>query len=133
MRPLELWGGVECTVNRVGDRFFDQMEWSRHAARLDDLDRLAALGLTTIRQPVLWERLEPRQPETIGWDWADARLGRIRALGLRPIVGLVHHGSGPAYTSLVDPQFPDLLAGYARRVADRFPWVTDWTPVNEPL
>ena len=67
------------------------------------------------------------------WDWADARLGRLRTLGLRPIVGLVHHGSGPSYTSLVDPRFPALLAGYARRVANRFPWVADWTPVNEPL
>ena len=23
--PLEMWGGVECTVNRVGDRWFDQL------------------------------------------------------------------------------------------------------------
>ena len=23
MGPLELWGGVECTVNRVGTRWFD--------------------------------------------------------------------------------------------------------------
>ena len=26
--PLELWGGVECTFNRVGDQYFDQLERS---------------------------------------------------------------------------------------------------------
>ncbi len=30
-KPLELRGGVECTVNRVGDRVFDQMERNGHA------------------------------------------------------------------------------------------------------
>jgi dTDP-4-dehydrorhamnose reductase len=48
-------------------------------------------------------------------------------------VGLVHHGSGPRHTSLLDPSFPEGLAMYARRVAERYPWVEDWTPVNEPL
>ena len=52
---------------------------------------------------------------------------------MRPIAGLLHHGSGPAYTSLVDPRFPVLLSRYARMVAERYPWVTDYTPVNEPL
>ncbi len=52
---------------------------------------------------------------------------------MRPVVGLVHHGSGPRDTSLLDPAFPEKLARYARAVAEQFPWVRDWTPVNEPL
>ena len=36
--PPELWGGVECTVNRVGDVWFDQMARNGHATRPDDLD-----------------------------------------------------------------------------------------------
>jgi dTDP-4-dehydrorhamnose reductase len=52
---------------------------------------------------------------------------------VRPIVGLVHHGSGPAHTSLIDPAFPEGLAAYAGAVAARYPWVEDYTPVNEPL
>ena len=39
--PLEVWGGVECTVNRVGDEYFDQLERSGHATRLEDLDLFA--------------------------------------------------------------------------------------------
>ena len=133
MTPLELWGGVECTVNRVGGRYFDQMHWSGHAVRPGDLDRFAALGITAVRYPVLWERVAPHSLDALDWEWPDARLRRIRALGMRPIVGLLHHGSGPRYTSLVDESFPDLLGRYARAVAERYPWVTEWTPVNEPL
>jgi dTDP-4-dehydrorhamnose reductase len=129
----ELWGGVECTLNRVGDRWFDQLERSGHADRAADLERIASLGIRALRYPVLWERTAPRGIETADWRWADERLGLLRAAGLRPIVGLLHHGSGPAGTSLVDPEFPARLAAYAGAVAARYPWVEDWTPVNEPL
>ena len=40
-RGVALWGGVEGRVNRVGDRFFDQLERSGHAHRPGDLDRFA--------------------------------------------------------------------------------------------
>jgi dTDP-4-dehydrorhamnose reductase len=128
-----MWAGIECTVNRVGDRYFDQLERNGHAGRVSDLDRLAALGVRTVRYPLLWERIEPEGPERADWSWADERMARLRELGMRPIVGLVHHGSGPRDTSLLDPDFPARLAAYARRVAERYPWVEDWTPVNEPL
>ena len=39
---LEMWGGVECTVNRVGDAYFTQLERSGHAERDGDLDRFAS-------------------------------------------------------------------------------------------
>ncbi len=130
---VEVWGGVECTVNRVGDRWFDQMAWSGHDRRADDLDRFASLGLRALRFPVLWERLAPRSLDEIDWRWTDERLDRLRTLGVRPIVGLLHHGSGPGYTSLLDPGFPEQLARFAGAVARRYPWVLEFTPVNEPL
>jgi dTDP-4-dehydrorhamnose reductase len=130
---MELWGGVECTVNRVGDRYFEQLSRNGHHFRIDDLDRFSTLGITAIRYPVLWERTAPHGLARASWDWADRRLGRLRELGIRPIVGLVHHGSGPKDTSLVDPDFPARLAEFAGAVARRYPWVTAYTPVNEPL
>ncbi|MBD2778442.1 family 1 glycosylhydrolase [Iningainema tapete] len=133
MAFVEVWAGVECTVNRVGDEYFDQLESNGHATRLNDLDLFAELGIQAIRYPVLWERTAPNGLENANWEWADRRLGRLHELGIRPIVGLVHHGSGPRYTSLVDPEFPEKLAAYARAVAERYPWVTHYTPVNEPL
>lgn len=128
-----MWAGIECTVNRVGDRYFDQLVRSGHHARLSDLDLIAQLGVRTVRYPVLWERHAPRGLADADWSWADERLGRLRDLGIEPIVGLVYHGSGPAHTSLLDERFPEQLAAYARAVAERYPWVTRFTPVNEPL
>jgi len=130
MTSPEIWAGLECTINRVGDRYFDQMALTGHDARPEDLDRLAALGVRTVRYPVLWER---HAAEPTDWSWADARLGRLRSLGIRPIVGLVHHGSGPPHTSLIETSFADGLAAFAGRVAARYPWVDHYTPVNEPL
>jgi dTDP-4-dehydrorhamnose reductase len=132
-RRVELWGGVECTVNRVGNEFLDQLELSGHDRRPEDLERFAELGLTALRYPVLWERTAPDGLDTADWTFADERLPLIRGLGMRPIVGLVHHGSGPRSTSLVDDSFADGLADFAGAVAARFPWVDEWTPVNEPL
>src|SRR5215218_9741125 len=54
-------------------------------------------------------------------------------VGVRPIAGLVHYVSAPRHTCLSDPAFPEKLASYARAVAERYPWVEDYTPVNEPL
>ena len=130
---LELWGGIECTVNRVGDRYFDQVVLTGHQHRLDDLDRFADLGIKALRYPVLWERVVPTDPAQPDWSWTDERLGRLRELGIRPIVGLCHHGSGPRWTGLLDPEFPHHLARYARAVSERYPWVDAFTPINEPL
>jgi dTDP-4-dehydrorhamnose reductase len=131
--PLALWAGVECTFNRVGDVYFDQCRFSGHDDRPEDLDLLADLGIKTLRYPVLWERHAPHALDACDFSWADDRLARLRARGVRPIAGLVHHGSGPRYTSLDDPAFPEKLAAYARRVAERYPWLRLFTPVNEPL
>jgi dTDP-4-dehydrorhamnose reductase len=130
--PLELWGGIECTVNRVGDEYFDQLERCGHGRRIADLERVAALGIRTVRYPLLWERTAPVESGT-SWEWADARLSGLRALNVEPILGLLHHGSGPRGTSLLDPDFPESLAHFAGAAARRYPWVRRWTPINEPL
>ena len=128
---LALWGGLECTVNRVRDDYFSQMDRNGHAGRLQDIERFASLGIQAIRYPVLWERTAPDGIDKADWSWADERLPALRDLGVNPIVGLIHHGSGPRHTSLVDPAFPDQLAEYAGAVAARYPWVEHYTPVNE--
>src|SRR5512141_2391489 len=108
-RHLELWGGIEPTHNRVGDRSYSQLERSGHHARLTDLERCAELGIRTLRYPVLWERTMPDPRTEPDWRWSDERLARLRDLRIKPIVGLVHHGSGPPHTNLLDPEFADKL------------------------
>ncbi|MEG3088287.1 family 1 glycosylhydrolase [Sphingomonas sp. PB4P5] len=133
MTALQLWGGLECTVNRTHDGYGDQVRLSGHHDRAQDLDLFAGLGLQALRYPVLWERVAPGDPARPDWSWTDARLGRLRALGIRPIAGLVHHGSGPAHTHLLDDGFAPGLGRFAGQVAERYPWIEDWAPVNEPL
>lgn len=130
---LALWGGLECTVNRVQDRYHCQLASSGHAGRPEDIDRFAALGIRALRYPALWEHLADAGPDDPRWQQLDARLAALRSHGIAPILGLVHHGSGPPHTSLVDEQFAPGLAAHAARVARRYPWVRDYTPVNEPL
>lgn len=131
--PIEVWGGIECTVNRVGDQFFDQLQKSGHYERDADLQLIAELGLKKIRFPVLWENIVPDLKRKPNWAWTDKRLTALRTLEITPIVGLLHHGSGPAYTSLLDPEFPERFAAYALQVARRYPWIRYYTPINEPL
>jgi dTDP-4-dehydrorhamnose reductase len=132
-KSLQLWGGVECTVNRVGDRFFNQLERNGHWDRPNDLERFAALGLRTLRFPLLWETLAPHSLHEIDWSWPDDRLQRGHELGIQPIAGLLHHGSGPVYTDLLDPGFAEKFARYAGAAARRYPWIDAYTPINEPL
>ena len=132
MQP-QLWGGLECTVNRVHDRYRDQIKATGHHDRPDDLDLLADIGIRAIRYPILWERVSPDDPNERDWRWTDERLRRLGDLGIEVIAGLIHHGSGPAHTSLLDNNFAPGLAGHAAAAAERYPWITDWTPVNEPL
>ena len=129
----EIWGGIECTINRVQGAYFDQLEYSGCYQRPDDIKSIADLGFSAIRFPVLWERHEPVEGNHIDWAWTDKGLNELRARNIRPIAGLIHHGSGPEFTNLLDARFPERLQAYALQVASKFPWIEYYTPVNEPL
>ncbi|MEP6983135.1 MAG: family 1 glycosylhydrolase [Sphingomicrobium sp.] len=131
--PLELWGGVECSVVRVGDDYRNQLIDTGHSARFADLDAMAGLGIKAVRYPILWETVAPESPGELDFSWHDKRLEHLRERGIKVVAALIHHGSGPRYTNLLDPAFPDLLANYAAKVARRYPWVEHWNPVNEPM
>ncbi len=132
-RPLELWGGIECTVARVGDEYRDQSLETGHSDRIEDLDLIAELGIRTLRYPLLWEKISPERPDQADFSWHDERLARLQKLGIRAIAGLCHHGSGPRYSHMLDPAWPELLARHAANVAERYSHLDLYTPVNEPL
>jgi len=129
----QLWGGCECTIVRVGDSYRDQTDETGHRARREDINRMADMGVKTVRYPILWETIAPDSPDQSDFSWTDERLAMLRDRGIGVIGGLLHHGSGPRYTSLIDPDFPKKLGDFAARVAERYPWIDRWTPVNEPL
>lgn len=133
-RKPEIWGGLECTINRIGNEYRSQLEDCGHLRRENDLDEIAKLGITKLRYPVLWESHQRNsEDEHIHWAPVEKQLNKLRRLHIDPIAGLVHHGSGPRFTGLDDPKFGEKLARYARKVATKFPWIENYTPVNEPL
>ena len=85
---IEVWGGIECTINRVGDTFFDQLELNGHYTRTTDIKAIADLGIRYLRYPILWERHQPQRNAKIDWSWADARLQELREHNIVPIAGL---------------------------------------------
>jgi dTDP-4-dehydrorhamnose reductase len=130
---LELWGGLEYTINRVNDEYFDQLSCSGHYDRPEDIDLIIASGIKTIRYPILWEKHQPSLLAPIDWTVTANNLERLRNAGITVIAGLVHHGSGPEYVNFFDDTFEEGLQAYATAVALRFPWIQFYTPVNEPL
>ena len=127
---IQLWGGIECTINRTEQGYFDQHVWSGHRERLrEDLEKIAELGIRTLRTALSWEYFEAQGGS---WAYFDRLVDEMQRLGIEPIVGLLHHGSGPLGTDLLDPEFPEKLAAYARKVAERYPSLRRYTPVNEP-
>lgn len=134
MRPLELWASPEPTVARVDAATVrDQLAETGHDVRPDDPERIAALGVQASRTPVLWERCARAGDDELDFREPRRRLEALRRLGVEPIVTLLHHGSGPRSTDLLDPHFVERFARYAEAAARAFPWVRRWTPINEPL
>ena len=131
-RP-EIWAGIECTINRIGDKFRDQLIYSGHYYREQDICQFADLGITALRYPVLWEFHQQIKNQPIDWTWAEQRLCAIKDKNIIPIAGLLHHGSGPSYTDLLDENFACYFKDFASRVAENFPWLGYYTPINEPL
>ena len=118
MSGVELWGGIECTMNRVGDEYVDQLERCGHYARLDDLDRVAALGIRRLRYPALWERVAPRGLANADWRWCDDALGRLRHLGVE--------ANGIDVPSLGDRPTLDQLPGRCQaRCSSQVSWNQD--------
>lgn len=133
-QKAELWGGIECSINRVQDTYQDQCQLLGHYERAEEyLQAFADLGISRIRFPVLWERHRP-EPDTVpDWTYTEQCLRFLTDRGIDPILGLVHHGSGPRYADFFDGSFAEGLAAYAAGVARKFPWAIYYTPVNEPL
>ena len=75
-RPA-VWAGVEPSHLTIGGRRRDQLAETGHAERLEDIDRLAELGASAVRYPVLWGW----NGEPTDWAWAGTRCSWPGAAG----------------------------------------------------
>jgi dTDP-4-dehydrorhamnose reductase len=124
---MEMWAGFECTLNRVGDSYQDQLLPREREMRIACLRALPELGVSAFRYRIAWEDV------STPWEWVEEDLAFLAANNIKAIIGLVHHGSGPQDTSLLADNFAEGLAAHARKIAELLPNIEFWTPVNEPL
>jgi beta-glucosidase len=115
-------------------RTLDEYELTQHYGRMEeDLALFAELGLRAVRYGIPWHRINPQRGE---WDfrWADRPLERLLDLGIQPIVDLVHYGlPGWIEHAYLHPDYPQYVAEYAARVAERYRGrIHSYTPLNEP-
>ena len=132
-RAIEVVGGFETTYLPSHDR--DVAETTGHDLRWrDDLRLLSDHGVTRLRYPIRWHRLE--QCEGV-YDWSatDDFLGFLHDGGYRPIIDLVHHTSYPRWLDrgFADRRFGRAYLRMAEAVARRYPWIPGYTLFNEPF
>ncbi|MFC0682839.1 family 1 glycosylhydrolase [Lysobacter korlensis] len=133
-RPrIEILGAFESTFLPAHDR--DIFETTEHDVRFrDDVELLKRSGVTRLRYPVRWHRIEETEG-VLDWTATDAVLHHLRDEGLRPIVDLVHHTSYPAWLTdgFADARFGPAYLRYAEEFARRYPWIEEYTLFNEPF
>lgn len=130
---IQIIGGFESTYLPRHDR--DIFETTEHDRRWkDDLALMRAAGVTRLRYPVRWHRIE-QTPGVFDWSATDEVLGYLRDNGFAVIVDLVHHTSYPAWLTdgFADPTFGGAYLRYAEAFARRYPWTTEYTLFNEPF
>ena len=106
----------------------DQLELTGHARRMDDLGRYRGARDSQSCAIQSVGAVAPRGVRRADWAGLMRGLPSSGHSGSRPIAGLVHHGSGPRYTTLLDSGFPERLAEYAGAVARRYPWIQATRP-----
>src|SRR5436305_3231346 len=97
------------------------------------LDTLDSLGVDVVRVTINWRDTEPAQGLD-DWTRADLLLDGLHERGIAPLVTLygtpawANRGRAQSWAPISKWTF----AGFARRVAERYPFVKLWTVWNEP-
>src|SRR5687768_15776275 len=113
----------------------DVFETTEHVERFEhDLALLGSCGVTTLRYPVRWHRIE-QQKGVYEWSDTDAVLGHLRDGGFEPIVDLLHHTSYPRWLTdgFGDRDFGASYLRFVEAFAERYSWVPHYTLFNEPF
>ena len=118
-----------------GERVLDEYETTQHYDNWHlDIGLAAEAGAGMARWGVPWHRVQPGR-DRFEWEWLDACAARFAEVGVTPVVDLMHYGT-PLWLEheFASPEYPELVAEYARQVATRYAGVFDvFTPLNEPL
>jgi beta-glucosidase/6-phospho-beta-glucosidase/beta-galactosidase len=128
--------GIECSnpavVNAEGQSMRrDLLEECGHYKHWrDDFQLVKELGTPCLRYG-LPNHLIYLGPDRYDWSFADQALAELKRLGITPVLDLLHFGIPDWIGDFQNPEMPLLFARYAGAVAERYPWVRAYTPVNE--
>lgn len=125
--------GIECSNPTIdhGRTRRDQLEECGHYTRWrEDLHLVRDLGLKVLRYGLPIHRIY-LGPDRYDWEFADHVMPAMREMGIIPILDLLHFGLPDWMGGFQNPEFPILFANYCEAVAQRYPWVRYYTPVNE--
>ncbi len=125
--------GIECsnpTINGGRIRRDQLAECGHYDRWREDLALVKGLGLKVLRYGLPYHRTH-LGPGRYDWSFADQAMAELRRLGITPILDLLHFGVPDWLGNFQNPELPLHFAAYAGAVAERYPWVRHWTPVNE--
>lgn len=130
-----LMAGFECSTHRREDgRRLDLIDATRHDRfALRDYERLAAIGINTVREGLRWHLIET---DSGRYDFSSVE-GQVEAaesVGVQVIWDLFHYGY-PDHIDIFSPDFPsrfaDLAAGFASFHLSRTGREPIIIPINE--
>lgn len=125
--------GIECsnpTIEQGRVRRDELAECGHYERWREDLGLVRELGLRVLRYGLPYHRTH-LGPGRYDWEFADEVMGEMQRLGITPILDLMHFGVPDWLGNFQNPELPIHFADYAGAVAERYPWVRCYTPINE--
>ncbi|MBD2702456.1 family 1 glycosylhydrolase [Spirosoma sp. BT702] len=125
--------GIECSYPTIqhGNVRRDLLRECGHYDRWkEDLGLVKELGLNVLRYGLPYYSIH-QAPGKFDWSFADEAMAEIKRLNIIPILDLMHFGVPDWIGDFQNPDLPVHFAEYAGAVAERYPWVRFYTPVNE--
>ena len=127
--------GIECSYptivegkNRIRR---DELKERDHYNRWrEDIGLVREMGLKVLRYGLPYYKIH-KAPGKFDWEFADLVMEEIRQLNIEPILDLMHFGVPDWIGDYQNPELPLHFADYADAVAERYPWVRFYTPINE--
>ena len=128
--------GIECSnpvvVDEQGRRIRRDLigECGHYEHWREDLRLVKEMGIPCLRYGLPNHRVH-LGPDRYDWSFADEAMAEIQRLGITPILDLLHFGIPDWMGDFQNPELPLHFSRYAGAVAERYPWVRQYTPVNE--
>jgi len=125
--------GIECsypTIEHGGVRRDLLQECGHYEHWREDFQLVKQLGLKVLRYGLPYHRTH-LGPGKYDWSFADDVMAEMQRLEITPILDLLHFGVPDWLQNFQNPELPIHFADYAAAVAERYPWVRYYTPVNE--